>query len=93
MIDPLKNGLEELLSDESCAKDGYFISKPSAADVAVFECIEFLELIVGDKFNELMKPYPKELNNCKLTRKLGRIEDYIKNDKHHKSFAVNCWLC
>ena len=79
---------EELLSDESCAKDGYFISVPSAADVAVFECIEFLELIVGnDKFNELMKGYPKVLNNYKLTRKMGRIEDYIKNDRNHKSFA------
>ena len=79
---------EELLSDESCSKDGYFISKPSAADVAVFECLEYLELIIGnDKFNELMKEYPKVLNNYKLSLKLGEIEDYIKNNRNHKPFS------
>ena len=78
---------EELLSDNTCSKDGYFVSKPSAADVAVFECLEFLEIIAGgDKFNELMKPYPKLVKNYGLTRKLGDIEDYIKNNRNHVSF-------
>eukprot|EP00484_Ammonia_sp_Unknown_P029290 CAMPEP_0197029762 /NCGR_PEP_ID=MMETSP1384-20130603/9150_1 /TAXON_ID=29189 /ORGANISM="Ammonia sp." /LENGTH=229 /DNA_ID=CAMNT_0042458993 /DNA_START=46 /DNA_END=735 /DNA_ORIENTATION=- len=79
---------EELLSDEACAKDGYFIGKASAADVAVFEVLEFLQLAVGDdKFNEIMKAYPKLLNNYGVSRKIGGIEEYIANGRNHKSWS------
>eukprot|EP01084_Bolivina_argentea_P217331 369012_1 len=78
---------------ESNNSDGYFVkSGVSAADTAVFEVLEFLELIVGEnEFNKRIKSYPKLLRNYKVTRKLGDIEFYIKNKRNHldwKSYAA-----
>ena len=73
-----------MLGDDSTAKDGWFISTASAADVAVFEVLEGLEIVAGaDDFQEIMKPFPKLSENYKNTRKMGRISDYIANDRNH----------
>eukprot|EP00483_Globobulimina_turgida_P009229 UN09248 len=65
--------------------DGYFVkSGKSAADIAVFEVLEFLELIIGtNELNERMDSYPKLLGNYKVTRNLGDIQFYIKNKRNH----------
>eukprot|EP00484_Ammonia_sp_Unknown_P006242 CAMPEP_0197052124 /NCGR_PEP_ID=MMETSP1384-20130603/26660_1 /TAXON_ID=29189 /ORGANISM="Ammonia sp." /LENGTH=51 /DNA_ID=CAMNT_0042484781 /DNA_START=3 /DNA_END=158 /DNA_ORIENTATION=- len=35
----------------------------------------------------MTKPYPKLLNNYGLARKMGRIEEYIANERKHKSWT------
>eukprot|EP01083_Nonionella_stella_P048405 129440_1 len=65
--------------------DGYFIrSGPSAADIAVFEVLEFMELIIGkDALSKSLAPYTKLTKNYAVTRKLGNVEAYIKNKRNH----------
>ena len=75
---------EEILN-ESKNCDGYFVeSGQSAADIAVFEVLEFLEIIIGKKeFCERMKAFPKLMKNYALTRNLGDIQLYIDESRNH----------
>ena len=54
------------------------------ADIAVFETLEFYEITLGKENADIMyKKYPNLKKLFNLVYKIGRIADYIENERNH----------
>lgn len=65
------------------SKNGFFVSRPSMADVAVFEVLDYYQETFGkDAYNKTIKSYPNLQKLYQNVYKIGLISNYIENQRN-----------